>query len=323
VSAVLFVRPSSLGDVVWALSVAHDIAAARPATSLDWVAEEAFVALPAMCEQVRRVIPVALRRWRRDPFAGRTWREMRALRAALRAERYDAVIDAQEQVKGAVIARLARGPRHGLDRASIREPAATWLHDAHHAVARDLHFATKCRRLAAAALGYTIDGPPRWRWKLPPPPACTPDHPYVVAVHATSRADKRWPDARWRELLADVDASGFTIVLPHGSDDEERTSRALAAPLDRALVPPRLPLDAMAALLSHAHAVVGVDTGLTHLAAALGTSTLALFTVTEADLAGVAVAGAHARDLGGRGMIPTVEAARAALGELLRDAPRC
>jgi len=322
-SAILVVRPSSLGDVVWALSVAHDVAAARPSLAIDWVAEEAFVALPAMCGGVRRVIPVALRRWRREPFARRTWREMRALRSAMRAERYDAVVDMQEQVKGAVIARLARGPRHGLDRTSIREPAATWLHDAHHAVARDIHFATKCRRLAAAALGYAVDGPPRWRWRLPAPPACTPDRPYVVAVHATSRADKRWPDERWRELLADVDASGFAIVLPHGSDDEEAASRSLAARLENALVPPRLALDAMAALLARAHAVVGVDTGLTHLAAALGASTLALFTVTDADLAGVAIAGAHARDLGGRGAIPSVDDARAALGDLVRAAPRC
>lgn len=322
-SAALFVRPSSLGDVVWALSVARDVATARPGLAVDWVAEEAFVALPALCEDVRRVVPVALRRWRRAPLARATWREVRALRAALRAEHYEAVIDAQEQVKGALLARLARGRRHGLDRRSIREPVATWFHDAHHAVPRAIHFATKCRRLAGAALGYPVDGPPRWRWRLPAPPACTPDRPYVVAVHATSREDKRWPAERWRELLADVDASGFTVVLPHGSDDEERTSRALAARLERAVVPPRLPLDAIAPLLSHAHAVVGVDTGLTHFAAALGTATVALFTVTDAALAGVAVAGPHARDLGGNGQVPAVDAARSALGAVVRDAPRC
>lgn len=322
-SAALMVRSSSLGDVVWALSVAHDIAAARPGLAVDWVAEEAFVALPAMIEDVRTVVPMALRRWRREPLARRTWREAWAFRAALRRERYDAVVDAQEQMKGAVIARLARGRRHGLDRASIREPAATWLHDAHHAVPRDLHFALKCRRLAAMALGYAVEGPPRWRWRLPAAPACTPGRPYVVAAHATSRADKRWPQERWRDLLAGIGAGGFTIVLPHGSDREEATSRAWASGLEGAVVPPRLPLDAMAALLAHAHAVVGVDTGLTHLAAALGTPTLALFTVTDAALAGAAVAGTHARDLGGNGAVPTVDEARAALGALVRDSARC
>lgn len=322
-SAALIVRPSSLGDVVWALAVARDIALARPGLAVDWVAEEAFVALPRLSEDVRRVVPIALRRWRREPFAVRTWREMRASRAALRAQRYEAIVDAQEQVKGAVIARLARGRRHGFDRRSIREPVATWLHDEHHAVARDVHFAVKCRRLAAAAVGYAIDGPPRWRWRLPAPPACVPDAPFVVAVHATSRPDKRWPADRWHDLLAGVDASGLPVLIPHGSDSEEAQSRALAAQLRRAIVPPRLSLDAMAALLARAHAVVGVDTGLTHLAAALGTPTLALFTATDAALAGVAVAGEHARDLGGNGEVPTADAARAALGGLLRRAPRC
>lgn len=322
-NAVLVVRPSSLGDVVWALSVARDVTEARPGLAVDWVAEEAFVALPALCDDVRHVVPVALRRWRREPFARRTRRELRAFRADLRRERYDAIIDAQEQVKGAVIARLAHGTRHGFDAASIREPVATWLHDVHHAVPREIHFALKCRRLAAAALGYSVDGPPRWRWKLPDAPACTPDRPYVVAVHATSRADKRWPQERWREVLSGIVGSGVAVVLPHGSDDEEATSRAFASSLGRAVVPPRLPLGAMAALLARAQATVGVDTGLTHLSAALGTPTVALFTVTDPALAGVAIAGAHARDLGGSGAIPDASAASAALGMLLRQSPRC
>jgi heptosyltransferase-1 len=145
----------------------------------------------------------------------------------------------------------------------------------------------------------------------------------VVAVHATSRDDKRWPAARWTALLGDLDASGFDVVLPHGSPAEEAASRALAATLARATIPPPMPLDTMAALLARAQAVVGVDTGLTHLAAALGMPTLALFTSTDATRAGVAIAGPHARDLGGRGVVPSVEDARTALGDRLRHAPRC
>ena len=322
-SGVLVVRPSSLGDVVWALAIAHDVAAARPGLAIDWIAEEAFAALPAMCGDVRRTVPVAMRRWRGAPLARATWREMGAFRASLRGERYDAVLDLQEQIKGGVISRVAIGPRHGFDRASIREPLAALFDDIHHAVPRDLHFATRCRRVAGAALGYAVDGPPRWRWNVPAAPACTPARPYVVAVHATSRADKRWPADRWDALLADVDASGFDILLPHGADAEEAASRERAARLEHAVVPPRIPLADMAALLARAHAVVGVDTGLTHLSAALGTPTLALFTTTDAVLAGASIAGTHARDLGGRGVVPTIDEARAALGAILREAPRC
>jgi heptosyltransferase-1 len=322
-SGVLVVRPSSLGDVVWALAIAHDAVHARPGTPVDWVVEEAFAPLPAMCADVRRAIPVALRRWRRAPLARATWREMAAFRHTLRRDAYDAVLDLQEQIKGGVIARVARGPRHGFDRASVREPVATWFDDVHHAVSPALHFAVRVRTLAGAALGHAIDGPPRWRWTLPAPPACLPARPFVVAVHATSRPDKRWPDDRWRALIAGIEGAGFDVVLPHGTDGEEAHGRALAAGAGRALVPPRLPLDAMAALLARAHAVVGVDTGLTHLAAALGTATLALFTTTDASLAGVSVAGPHARDVGGNGVVPGVDDVRAALGDLLKAAPRC
>ena len=322
-SGVLVVRPSSLGDVVWALAIACDVAQARPGVRVDWVIEEPFAALPAMCADVRRAVPVALRRWRQHPLAPATWREMRAFREDLRRERYDAVLDIQEQVKGGVIAWLAHGTRHGPDRASIREPVATWFHQAHHAVSPEQHFAARARGLAGAALGYAVAGSPRWRWNVPPPPACTPQRPYVVLAHATSREDKRWPDDRWRALVAGVDAAGLEVVVPHGNDAEEARSRALTAGMAHAIVPPRMPLGDMAALLARAHAVVGVDTGLTHLAAALGVPTLALFTTTDAVLAGVAIAGDHARDLGGNGIVPSLDAARAALGELMKRAPRC
>ena len=322
-SAILVVRPSSLGDVVWALAIAHDVRRARPDVAVDWVVEEAFAALPMLCADVRHAVPVALRRWRHEPFARTTWRQLREFRTALRAERYDAVLDLQEQVKGGVLSRLARGTRHGFDRASIREPIATWFDDVHHRVPRELHFAARVRAIAGAALGYAVDGRPRWRWNVPPPPAALPPRPFVVAVHATSRDDKRWPAESWRALLADVAASGLDVMLPHGTPAEEAMSRALAARVEGAVVPPRLPLHAMAAVLARAHVVVGVDTGLTHLAAALGTPTLALFTSTDATRAGVAIAGPHARDLGGAGAIPSVDDARSALGERLRAAPRC
>jgi heptosyltransferase-1 len=271
---------------------------------------------------VRRVVPLALRRWRHAPLAAATWREANAFRAQVREQRYDAILDLQEQVKGGVVARMARGLRHGFDRASIREPAATLFDDVHHAVPRGLHFATRCRRLAAQALGYALDGPPRWRL-VPPPPTFAPARPYVVAIHATSRASKLWPEERWRALLAHFAAAGLEIVLPWGGDDERARSGRLARGLPGAHVPPRQPLASLAGLLARAELVVGVDTGLSHLAAALGTPTIALFTVTDPAGAGVAIAGAHARDLGGNGQLPVLADVQRVAGMLLRAAPRC
>jgi heptosyltransferase-1 len=323
-AAVLVVRPSSLGDIVHAMPIVADMKAHRPELAVDWVAEETFAPLAALNPGVRRVIPVALRRWSHRLLDANTWREFAAFRRDLRSEHYTAVVDFQEQIKGAVIARLARGTRHGPDRASIREPIATLLHDEHHAVPPDQHFQDRCRQLAAAALGYRVAGPPRFGL-VPPPPArgTLPEGPFVVGCHATSRDDKLWPEAHWRTLIAAFARSGFTVMLPWGSDVERARSERLAAGEPAATVPPRQSLPALAGLLARAELVVGVDTGLVHLAAALGTPTVALFVATDPTLAGVQRTTPRGRDLGGVGRVPTPDAVQDAAGVLMRAAPRC
>jgi heptosyltransferase-1 len=321
--AVLVVRPSSLGDVVHALALVADVRRERPGLAIDWVAEEAFAPLVALDPGIRRVIPVAVRRWRRHPLAPATWREAAAFRRAMRNERYAAILDLQEQVKGALIARLAQGTRHGPDRASIREPIATLLHDAHHRIDPNQHLIDRCRQLAAAALGYTMADPPRFGIVAPPPGAAAPPCRYVVLVHATSRADKLWPEVNWRGLVAAFVEAGYAVLLPWGRPDERARSERLAAGVPAASVPPHQDLPALAGLLARAELVVGVDTGLVHLAAALGTPTLAVFTVTDPALAGVERASAVARDLGGGGRVPSLADVRTAAGVLLRAAPRC
>ena len=325
-SAILVVRPSSLGDIVHALTLVADVRAHRPELAIDWVAETGFVPLVELHPGIRRIVPVALRHWRHHPFAASTWRAFASFRKALRRDEYAAVLDLQEQIKGALIARMARGVRHGPDRASIREPVASLAHDVHHAIDPRQHFIARCRQLTAAALGYRIGGPPRFGLVPPPPMAGTaPDRPFVVVVHGTSRADKLWPDAHWRRLIGTFSASGFAVIVPWGSDAERARSERYAAGIANAHVPPppRLTLPALAGLLARAELAVGVDTGLVHLAAALGTPTVSLFVATDPMRCGVGPAGPHARDLGGVGSVPTPEAVEQAAGELMRRAPRC
>ncbi len=322
-SGVLVVRPSSLGDVVYALALVSDLARNLPGLPVDWVAEDAFVDLVRLDPRIRRVVPLALRRWRHAPLAKATWRDMAAFRHALRQERYDAILNLQEQVKGAVVSWFAQGTRHGLDRANIREPIATLVDHVHHPVSRDLHIVDRCRGVAAAALGYSVDGPPRWRFEPPPTNSATPAGPYALAFHATSRTDKQWPEDQWRALVTHFARAGFVTLLPWGNAAEEARSRRIADGSEGAVIPPRQSLPELATLARHAEIVVGVDTGLTHLAAALGTSTVAIFTATDPRLAGVACAGPHARDAGGNGLVPPLAEIVDVCAQLLRQAPRC
>ena len=157
---ILFVKTSSLGDLVHNCPAVSDVARHVPGAQIDWVVEEPFADLVALHARVRRVIPVAIRRWRSEIVSSGTWSEFADFRRLVRADEYDAVIDSQGLVKSALVAAMARGPRHGLDRESAREPIAARLYDHTHAVPAQLHAVERNRRLTAAALGYDLDGKP-------------------------------------------------------------------------------------------------------------------------------------------------------------------
>jgi heptosyltransferase-1 len=144
-----------------------------------------------------------------------------------------------------------------------------------------------------------------------------------VLVTATSRASKLWPDDRWRALARHLAGNGIAVLLTFGTPDEAERCRRIADGIDGATLAPRLSLAEAASLLAHADVVAGVDTGLTHLAAALGTAPVAIFTETDAALAGVAICGGATRDLGGSGAVPTASEVIDALGELYLVSPRC
>lgn len=305
---VLLVKTSSLGDVVHNLPVATDIRNRFPGARIDWLVEEAYEPIIALHDGVTNAIPVAIRRWRARPMGSSTWTEIRALRGRFRQEQYDAVVDTQGLIKSALLARGARGRRHGFDAASAREALAARLYDVVHHVARAQHAVVRNRLLAASALGYrpvaradfgirVADDAPR----LPVGPA----RPYAVLLHSTSRADKLWPVKRWFSLAREFEARGMQCALPWGSAAERARSERIARELDRPVVPGLLPLAEVAVLLARAAVVVGVDTGLVHFAAALGAPVVALFCVSDPALTGV-YGSDRARNLGFPAALPEV-----------------
>jgi heptosyltransferase-1 len=309
---ILIVKTSSLGDVVHCLPAVTDIARHLPGVVIDWVVEEGYAAVPAMHPAVRHTIVCAVRRWRRTPFARATRDELRAFGGQIGRERYDAIVDAQGLLKSAVIARYAHGRRFGLDWASSREPLAP-LYDRVFRIPRSLHAVERNRQLCAAALGYCFDGPPDYGIRAAPArQTWLPDGPYLVFLHATSADAKLWPEDRWVALGVACGRAGLAAVLPWGSESERERAGRLAGAIPDARVVPRLPVADLAGLLAGARAVVGVDTGLTHLAAALGMPVVGLYCATAPGTTGVCAAG-RAVNLGDVGVVPEVAAVRAAL----------
>lgn len=302
---ILLVKTSSLGDVVHNLPVASDIRARFPQARIDWVVEEGFADIPRLHPAVSRVIPVAVRRWRRSLLSAPTWRELRAYRDAVRAETYDLVLDTQGLVKSALLARQARGKRAGHAVASAREPLAARFYDVTYSILKDLHAVERNRCLAAAALGYELTLPLDYGIAAAPLAASwLPAAPYCVLLTASSRADKLWPEADWLALAAALNARGLACVLPGGSAEERDRAARLAGGMAQAVAAPPMGIGELARLLAGARLVVGVDTGLSHLAAALGRPTVCLFAGSHPELTGVH-AGETAINLGGAGAPPS------------------
>jgi heptosyltransferase-1 len=322
-SSVLIIRQSSLGDIVHALAVVQDIRQHRPEDSVDWVAEEMFADLVRLNRNVRTVVPVSLRRWRHAPFARATWREIAAFRTALRARRYDVVIDLQEQVKGALIGLLARGAVHGSDRSGVREPVVTLTYRRAYPIAPDQHLIDRCRQLVGKALGYEPVGPPQFGLSAErsgAPAAAVPDGAFMVFIHSTSQEAKLWPEAHWRTLLRHFTEDGTIVVLPSGNADEMARGERLAQGIAGVRVDARRNFSETASLLAAADLVCGVDTGLIHLAAALGTPTIALFLASDRKTCGAARVGSNAVDIGGFGVVPSPNEVIAAARLMRRSA---
>lgn len=286
---ILIVRVSSLGDVVHNMPMVADIHRFYPDAAIDWVVEEGYTELVALNGAVRRVIPFALRRWRKGLLLRSTRAEIRAFYRQIQEEAYDFVFDTQGLLKTSIVMRLARlsmgGRRVGLGNAtegSGYEPISRVFHDLSVPVPLRAHAVERARIVAAKAMGYAIDHKPP-EFNLAPPStratssAWLPETPFAVFFHGTARAAKQWPQQHWVELGRHLQSRNLPVLLPWGSEEEHKAAQAMAAQIPGAHVLPRLPLMEAILLAQRAALVVGVDTGLTHVAAAYCRPTVEIY----------------------------------------------
>lgn len=284
---ILIVRVSSLGDVVHNMPMVADILRHHPHAQIDWVVEEAYTSLVRLNTGVRHVIPFALRRWRKSLLAAETRAEIRRFRERLREEAYDFVFDTQGLTKTGIVMRMARlapgGRRIGLangTEGSGYEGVSRIFHHKSIAVDSRTHAVLRGRLVAAAALGYRVDTPADFM--LAPPqaettPAWLHEGRYAVFFHATARASKQWAPEHWAEAAGLLAERGLPVLLPWGSDAEREDAQRLAAQMVNATVLPKLSMMEAVLLAQGATLAIGVDTGLTHIAAAYERPTIELY----------------------------------------------
>ena len=296
---ILIVKLSSLGDVVHAMPVVHDIRSAFPDALIDWVVEPGFAPLVRRVEGVHEVIECALRRWSKRLWTSATRGEWRAFKTRLQSHRYDAVLDLQGLTKSALIAKLAKltpgGASYGLanrTEGASHEPPARWLVDRAIRVEPHIHALDRSRVLAAKALGYALEGSPRFG--LHASASTQIGAPTLVLVHGSSRDDKLWPEASWIALGQRAIAQGWRIALPHAGEVELARAQRIASALgEAAVVWPAISLDALVDRLGAMQGVIGVDSGLSHIAVALDLPHVQIYNWPTAWRTGPQVAHGH------------------------------
>ena len=270
---VLIVKLSSLGDVVHALPVVRDIRNAQPQGVVDWVVEPAFAPLLRRVDGLAEVIECPLRQWTRAWWTADVRRQLRAFRTRLRQERYDAVLDLQGLTKSAIVTRLAHGVSYGLanrTEGASHEWPARWLVDHAIRIEPRIHALDRSRELAARALGYRLIGPPKFGLEGAGHGNPT-GVPTLLLVHGSSRDDKLWPEADWVALGRRAIAEGWRVALPRaGAVELARATRLQQAFGPQATLWPELDLGAVVDRMREVQGVIGVDSGLSHIAVALG-----------------------------------------------------
>ncbi|ORU93548.1 MAG: lipopolysaccharide heptosyltransferase 1 [Cycloclasticus sp. symbiont of Bathymodiolus heckerae] len=283
---VLVVKTSSLGDVIHTLPALTDAAKAIPDISFDWLVEESFQDIPLLHPNVNRVIPVSVRRWRKNLWKHRA--DIKASIKELQQETYDAIIDAQGLIKSAFFTHYAKGEKYGLSKTSCREPLAAMAYQHKIDVAKGQHAITRVRQLFAQSLGYDLaaDTLSYGLKKDTLLPLESLQKPYLVFLHGTTWASKHWPNEYWKALVLLATEAGFNVYLPWGSESEKVRADSLADMSAKASVLPRSSIKELSAILMHASGVVGVDSGLAHLTAACDTPAVTIYGSTNALLTG-------------------------------------
>ena len=283
---VLLLKFTSLGDLIHALPALTDASRAIPEIKFDWMIDENFAEVATWHKSVDQIYLTSHRTWRKEKLS--SIKPITRLIRKARETKYDLVLDGQGNFKTALMSLFMQGPRAGFDRRSAREWVASFAYQRKYPASRKAHAVDRLRQLFAQSLGYPCPTtPPDFsieRSRFAPLPFQTPQN-YVVLIHNAAWKNKIWPEEHAKKIVDWIARKGYTIYLPWGNPEEKaRALRLSVNPM--AVVLPKMSLSEIGSLFIGASACISMDTGLSHLAAALNIPTITLYGPTDSGLIG-------------------------------------
>lgn len=280
---ILIVKISSLGDVIHNFPMVSDIQAEFPSCQIDWLVEEAYVPLVNMHQSVHRIIPISLRRWRKSIFSFSTWRELKQCLNEIRKYPYDLIIDSQGLIKSALFAKLARGTTYGFGMKSVREKLASVTYDISLDPPSNQHMLERCRGLASLILGY--DHPVKINYSLTEQTTSKLKTNEVLILCSSAQSKKIWPSKNWIQICNYLASSGLECKFVWGDPRDRKICEEITASAGGEILP-RMQIDDIASVIQRSRLVIGLDTGLLHLAAAMETPLISIFGASDPEKTG-------------------------------------
>lgn len=256
---ILVVRLGSMGDVIHALPAVASLKHSFPHSRLSWVIKPRWAPLLEGNPFVDEIIPFT-----------RSAREILATRRLLRRERFELAVDLQGLIQSALVAASAKADKIvGLARSQARESFAAMFYSSTVRTSA-VHRVDRYLELVAAAGASNL----LRTFPLPPgkPEGTLPDEPFVLACPLAGWGSKQWPMEHYTELARRLKLP----LVVNGPPDSEGVLRQIQGA--------HVHLSGLEGLIDatrRAQAIVGVDSGPVHLAAALGKPGVAIYGPTD------------------------------------------
>ena len=293
---ILIVKLTSMGDILFNLSVVADLKARFPHASIDWASDAAFADLPQAIADIEQVYAFPFRSNRPRPTLSGLRAIFREIKR-LRQTQYDLVIDTQGMVKSGLISLLAKGKdKWGYQKVDLAEKTVAWVYRHQMAVARSGHAIDRYRQEVAQITGQAPKGAPSFRYRdavlsddfnltaVSSNDSGQFNKPILLLIPFASQEKKDIPTATIQQIIEQAQSLGYQVLIPSGSSREVAIAKELLG--NAVALLPRLTIHDLIELMSRISCVIGADTGLVHIAASRGLPVAAVFRATDAQALG-------------------------------------